>query len=105
MKKIIAFALAVVFTAAFASSGFALKKDVEFDGKGGGAVTFSHEQHTETVKNKCNDCHTALFQRKAGGTEGITMAAMGEGNNCGACHNGDKAFDVKSDDSCAKCHK
>jgi len=103
MKKITALVLTVVFTVAFASFGLAFKKDVDL-GDAGGKVVFSHEQHTETVKNKCNDCHTNLFQRKAGADE-ITMAAIKEGKFCGACHNGDTSFDASSEDNCGKCHQ
>lgn len=104
MKKFIVLSMAFVMTVAFASFGFALKKDVEFEGGGAGKVVFSHENHTEKLAMKCNECHPSLFKMKKGGDE-ITMAGMGEGKNCGACHNGEKAFDVKSEDSCPKCHQ
>jgi len=104
MKKLIALALTLMFTVAFASFGFSMKKDVDLGGGAEGKVVFSHEQHTEVAKLKCNECHTAIFQRKAGADD-ITMAAINEGKFCGTCHNGDKAFDAKSKDDCGKCHK
>ena len=71
-------------------------------------ATFSHQQHIEMHNLKCKDCHTKIFQMKIGKTaekQGpITMAAMQEGKFCGACHNGEKVFAVKDEDSCAKCH-
>lgn len=71
-------------------------------------VTFSHQQHAEAQKLKCNDCHTKIFQMKSGKTaekQGpLTMAAMADGKFCGACHNGEKAFGVKAEDTCVKCH-
>jgi len=104
MRKLTILALTFVLTMAFASAGIALKKDVEFDGKGGGKVVFSHENHTEKVGMKCNECHPKIFKMKKGGDD-ITMAAIKEGKFCGACHNGDKAFEASSDDSCPKCHQ
>jgi c(7)-type cytochrome triheme protein len=69
-----------------------------------GKVTFSHEKHT--AKNpKCTDCHTKVFKMKRGTTPDITMASMEKGQVCGACHNGQAAFGVKDQASCAKCHK
>ena len=71
-------------------------------------VPFSHQQHAEAQNLKCKDCHTKIFQMKTGRTaekQGpLTMAAMQEGKFCGACHNGDKAFGVQAEDTCAKCH-
>lgn len=105
MKKLVILCLAVIMTVSFASLSFALKKDVEFAGGGAGKVVFSHEQHTEKVGMQCNECHTKLFQMKKGSTKDVTMAKMGEGANCGACHNGTKAFSVKEESSCPKCHQ
>ncbi|MBI5190387.1 MAG: cytochrome c3 family protein [Nitrospirae bacterium] len=104
MKKLTVFALAVIMTLSFASLSFALKKDVEFPAVGDeGKVVFSHENHTEKKGFKCPDCHPGLFKMKKGGDK-LTMADMEAGKNCGACHNGEKAFAVKSPDSCPKCH-
>ena len=35
----------------------------------------------------------------------MTMAAMSEGKFCGTCHDGNKAFSVKTPADCVKCHK
>ena len=71
-------------------------------------VIFSHEKHVKDQGLKCSNCHTKIFQMKKGKTEkkmgAITMAAMEEGKFCGACHNGDKAFTVKDENNCVKCH-
>jgi c(7)-type cytochrome triheme protein len=63
---------------------------------------FSHAAHVEGMGQKCQECHPKLYtnakQHKA-----VTMKAMQKGKSCGACHDGKKAFSVKSD--CTKCHK
>jgi len=105
MKIAAAISVLILMVTVAACTVFAFDMDVEFGGGGEGKVVFSHKHHTEVVKKKCNDCHTILFQRKAGSTQGITMAAMEGGGFCGACHNGDTAFDVKADNNCAKCHR
>jgi c(7)-type cytochrome triheme protein len=79
-------------------------KTVEFDGKGAGKVVFDGKIHADKG-NKCADCHASgLFKMKKGSTT-MTMKDMEAGKNCGACHNGTKAFGVKDAASCAKCHK
>jgi c(7)-type cytochrome triheme protein len=68
-----------------------------------GAVTFSHNFHTQAYK--CADCHTRIFPYKAGVAK-ATMTDMEQGRSCGACHNKDKdAFSVKDDKLCEKCHR
>ena len=84
-------------------------KDFSMTNTGDAAqVTFSHQQHSDSQNLKCRDCHTKIFQMKVGKTADkqgpLTMAAMQEGKFCGACHNGDKAFGVQAEDTCAKCH-
>lgn len=70
-----------------------------------GKVTFDGKLHADKGA-KCADCHTKpkLFEMKQG-KDKITMAAMNEGKFCGACHDGKKAFSVKTPGDCAKCHK
>jgi len=105
MKKIIVLAMAVVMTLAFVSLSFAKKSDIEFPAVAGeGKVTFSHEIHTEKNKMACKECHPALFQTKKG-ADVLKMADMEAGKNCGACHNGEKAFSVKDQAKCGNCHK
>lgn len=69
-----------------------------------GPVTFSHTTHVEGKGLKCTACHTKVFQMKKGKSGKLTMAAMREGKFCGACHNGEKAFSVKTPADCKKCH-
>lgn len=68
-------------------------------------ATFDHKTHTMDVGLECTDCHDDLFameSKKESNRETFTMAAMAEGEFCGACHNGDDAFDSAS--QCASCH-
>ncbi len=105
MKKIFVFALVVVLTFALAMTAFAVApgKTVEFEGKGGGKVVFDGKKHAEKGL-KCADCHqSGLFKMKKG-ADVITMKEMETGKNCGACHNGTKAFGVKDKETCVKCH-
>jgi c(7)-type cytochrome triheme protein len=67
-------------------------------GTGETSVKFMHTTHTAAFK--CNDCHTKLFAITKG-QDKITMAKIYQGQSCGACHNGKKAF---SSDQCGKCH-
>jgi len=106
MKKFFVLALVVVVTLAMAASAFAVPagKTVEFDGKGAGKVVFDGKIHADKGL-KCADCHqSGLFKMKKGG-DTLTMKDMEAGKNCGACHNGTKAFATKDAASCAKCHK
>lgn len=69
-----------------------------------GKVTFSHEKHL-SKQLKCTDCHTKIFKMKRGTTPDFTKVKMKQGQNCGTCHNGQKAFGVNDQASCVKCHK
>jgi c(7)-type cytochrome triheme protein len=62
---------------------------------------FPHWIHR--VQYRCYVCHSALFEMKQGANE-VTMDAIGEGQYCGACHNGRNAFDVEFK-TCTWCHK
>ena len=106
MKKFLVVALVVAVTFVLAASAFAVGsgKTVEFDGKGAGKVVFDGKTHADKG-NKCADCHqSGLFKMKKGSAT-LTMKDMEAGKNCGACHNGTKAFGVKDAATCAKCHK
>ena len=65
-----------------------------------GGVTFNHYTHVEKLDLKCTDCHYNLFASEQHAS-GITMEGIFEGEWCGACHDGDKAFGV---DECDACH-
>jgi c(7)-type cytochrome triheme protein len=103
MKSFFVLIFAIMITFVMAASAYAVGpgKTVEFDGKGAGKVVFDGKNHA--AKAKCTDCHTKLFPMKKGGT--YAMKDMNEGKNCGACHDGAKAFSTKDAASCAKCHK
>jgi len=79
------------------------KSVVEIRTDATGVVVFNHDNHFEALgSKKCTACHNAIFNRKMSKNPDFTMAEMEQGKACGACHNGDTAFDVKSD--CATCH-
>lgn len=61
-------------------------------------VKFTHRAHTELFT--CNNCHTAIFQQKAGVNDN-SMARINQGQSCGVCH-GKVAFPAPK--NCARCH-
>ncbi len=76
-------------------------RDIEFKIKYEGVplpnVIFPHKQHTQWLF--CGNCHTQIFQMKAGGNP-VTMYDIFEGRSCGVCH-GTVAFPVSD---CLRCH-
>ena len=60
-------------------------------------VLFSHSKHTAWLD--CTNCHSALFEPKAGGND-ITMNAVLAGEFCGVCH-GKVSFSLFV---CERCH-
>jgi c(7)-type cytochrome triheme protein len=95
-----------VVVAATASMGVAMAvppgKTTEFAGGGMGKVVFDGKLHADKGL-KCDACHTKIFPMKKSAK--ITMAAMNKGENCGACHNGSKAFASSDPKNCNTCHK
>ena len=70
-------------------------------------VTFSHKVHTMDVGLSCEDCHDDIFEMEMGSAVAkgdFTMASFAKGNYCGACHDGDTAFDAMSGKNCTQCH-
>jgi c(7)-type cytochrome triheme protein len=69
-----------------------------------GVVTFNHDQHVDSKKPSCVDCHPARFgilgRSASKARPPITHAEMLKGNSCGACH-GKTAFNF---DDCTMCH-
>jgi len=66
---------------------------------------FDHQAHVEDVGLECADCHDKIFTMKIGAAAAngdFTMAAFKKGKYCGACHNGDDAFDAQT--QCDSCH-
>lgn len=64
-----------------------------------GSALFPHDVHVASYN--CKDCHPSLFVPGAGNKR-YNMSEMEKGEACGACHDGNTAFSVKSD--CQKCH-
>lgn len=70
-----------------------------------GPVPFSHKVHVTDKKVQCPECHVKPFQmKKLAASKDMTMAKLNEGQFCGACHNGKRAFSTKDAKECAKCH-
>jgi len=87
--------------AADAKDEDATDMDVELStsGKRENRVTFPHKAHTQWMG--CSMCHTGIFEMEKGKAR-MTMAAMGEGKFCGACHGKVAAPDIAA---CPACHK
>lgn len=73
-------------------------KEITFHVKATGPTLFSHNSHMAV--SGCGACHPKLYTTSRNNKR-VTMAAMGKGASCGACHNGKQAFSVRD---CAKCH-
>ena len=67
-----------------------------------GKALFSHEVHTAAFE--CASCHPTIFKAEKGANK-ATMENMEKGASCGACHDGNTAFSVKSEGDCGKCHE
>jgi c(7)-type cytochrome triheme protein len=61
-------------------------------------VVFPH--YTHTLWLTCTNCHTKIFQMKAGGNPEMTMPKIAAGDYCGRCHNR-VAFPLSD---CTRCH-
>ena len=69
------------------------------DASGMRPVVFPHWFHR--IRYRCKVCHADLgFKFKAGGNE-MNMVKIIDGQFCGACHNGDVAWNVEN---CNLCH-
>lgn len=69
------------------------------DASGMRPVVFPHWFHR--IRYRCKVCHADLgFKFKAGGND-INMVKVIDGQFCGACHNGDVAWNVEN---CNLCH-
>ena len=68
-----------------------------------GVVTFSHETHVDTARPDCTVCHPGQFRIvRTGARTPIVHDTMGQGKQCGFCHDGKKAFAIEAD--CGNCH-
>ena len=69
------------------------------DASGMRPVVFPHWFHR--IRYRCKVCHADLgFKFKAGGND-INMVKIIDGQFCGACHNGDVAWNIEN---CNLCH-
>lgn len=104
--KVLSTILAILIAVVFVSSAIAVGpgKTVEFAGGGAGKVIFDGKSHADKG-GKCADCHPKLFPMKKSPAGTYTMASMDKGENCGACHDGKKAFATNTPADCGKCHK
>lgn len=70
-----------------------------------GAVIFDHARHVDPLDLRCGECHPRLFRFTKPGTPatGVMEADRAhEGDLCGSCHDGAKAFSAL--DECDRCH-
>jgi c(7)-type cytochrome triheme protein len=100
--KIIATATVLLVSIAFVGTALAVPagKTLEFP-SAMGKVVFDGKIHADKGF-KCGDCHTKIFPMKQ---TTLTMDEINAGRECGACHNGEKAFKASDPANCAKCHK
>lgn len=74
--------------------------DIVYPEEDEGPVTFSHKDHADADVAACGECHDKLFKPKKGANK-ITMDKIEAGRQCGACHNGKRAF---KSNKCDLCH-
>jgi c(7)-type cytochrome triheme protein len=73
-----------------------------------GQVSFNHETHVPRIEDNarvCATCHETSFSLRRRGqalTGPVTMERIKNGELCGACHDGAKAFGL---DDCTSCHQ
>jgi len=106
LAALIGLSLAAVASYALAAGEYG---DVTYERKAATAsaeevpvAVFPHWIHR--MQYKCGACHDELFKMKAGASAPVTMDGMREGQACGVCHNGKKAFE-SSFDTCGRCHR
>jgi c(7)-type cytochrome triheme protein len=101
MKKITVYVFLGCLLSGSAAWGVVGGGEIVFIPTGAGNVVYSHETHVTKVGLKCTECHYKIFINRQSHKK-ATMADMQQGQSCGACHNGTRAFDVKG--NCNKCH-
>jgi len=102
MKSRLIFSILAMFLL-FQSAALAVTiRDAAFITKNAGKVVFSHGNHLNKkgLTNNCQACHDALFDLKK--KKHYSMADMGKGKSCGACHDGKRAFSLGE---CVRCHQ
>jgi c(7)-type cytochrome triheme protein len=105
MGKLIVSGVLVLLLVPLAAWGKIGGGDITFHPSGAGNVLYSHDFHVGKLGLKCTECHSKIFIMSVQANAKRTMADMQRGLSCGACHNGKRAFDVKSQSNCAKCHQ
>lgn len=102
MKKILLLLCIGLLCAVTAAVAVPANRSLTFDQSSMGVVEFSGKVHSD-AGFKCADCHNPdMFPQMRKGTVDITMEKIYAGEQCGVCHNGDKAFAAKT--SCNRCH-
>jgi len=74
--------------------------DVNLPGGGFGPVVFSHQMHL-LAESTCQQCHPEPWKWRISPPGTMTMSGMYGTGSCGACHDGQAAFDTTD---CARCH-
>lgn len=103
------FALAITGRTVLAQSLPRLVDDIKIQKSADspGQVTFNHSGHVGMQqKPSCTGCHPKAFpilKATAAKRAPITHESMNKGSQCGACHDGKKAFALQDD--CTNCHK
>jgi c(7)-type cytochrome triheme protein len=75
--------------------------EIEYEVKHIGNVYFHHDTHVETMGFNCTECHPFIFETKEK-HKSLKMSHKRQAQSCGACHDGKKAFDLKT--NCYVCH-
>lgn len=75
--------------------------DITYEVKHVGNVTFSHDTHVETMGFNCTECHPFIFETTEKHKK-FTMSHRRRGMSCGVCHDGNVAFDLRT--NCYVCH-
>ena len=101
MKKILVSGMLVVVVLTSAAWGAVGGGNIVFELTKAANVTYSHDDHVTKHKLKCGDCHYRIYTTVAHRKD-VTMTEMQKGQSCGACHNGQRAFDVNG--ACDRCH-
>jgi len=87
---------------AIATAGSAsLPEDLVWANLSAGNVEFSHGVHMVYADN-CEVCHPEPWAMGKSPHGTIQMAPMYQGESCGACHDGEAAFDATD---CGRCHE
>jgi len=69
-----------------------------------GQVTFRHGSHVDAKQAQCLTCHQERFRLLKASALAIRSGRdLHSSQFCGACHNGEKSFNVTED--CQNCHQ